>query len=63
MDEKEFNQIAYQNAFNKEKYDRVGLMLPKGEKDKLRSHAAKNGESLNAFIIRAIRETMEREAK
>lgn len=63
MDEKEFNQIAYQNAFNKEKYDRVGLMLPKGEKDKLRSHASKNGESLNAFIIRAIRETIERETK
>ena len=64
MDEnkEKFNQIKYQNDFNKQKYDRVTLMLPKGEKEVIKAHAEKyDGGSVNAFIQRAIAETMERD--
>lgn len=42
--------------------DRMSIALPKGNKDKIKSHAQKTGESVNAFIGRAIAETMERDA-
>ncbi len=54
---------ASKNAWNARNYDRVNLMLPKGQKDITRAHASKRGESLNAFINRAIREAMERDAQ
>lgn len=48
--------------YMKANYDRVNLTLPKGQKEVIRSHAEKRGESLNGFINRAIGETMERDA-
>lgn len=46
----------------KEKYDRFSVTMPKGQKEKLMSHANSMGDSsLNAFINRAIQETMERD--
>ena len=45
----------------KKNYDRVNLVMPKGRKDAIRTHAEKNGESLNGFINRAIDEAMERD--
>lgn len=42
------------NKYMKEKYDRVNLTLPKGTKDKIKAHAEGRGESVNAFITRAI---------
>ena len=45
----------------KKNYDRVNLVMPKGRKDAIRTHAEKNGESLNSFINRAIDEAMERD--
>lgn len=55
--------IAYNNQYNAEKYDRVTVMLPKGQKESLKSHAASRSESVNAFLQRAISETMERDKK
>ena len=43
----------------KAKYDRFGLTMPKGNLDTIKSHAEARGESTNAFIGRAITETME----
>ena len=34
---------------------------PKGQKDTVKAHAQAQGESLNAFINRAINEAMERD--
>lgn len=45
----------------KAKYDRFGLTMPKGNLDTIKSHAEARGESTNAFIGRAIQETMERD--
>lgn len=42
-------------------YDKVLLRIPKGQKEAIQSHAEPHGESVNAFINRAITETMERD--
>ena len=51
----------YKNRFAAEKYDRVGLMLKKGSKELLNNAAAKNSESLNAYIKKAVRKQYKRE--
>lgn len=45
-----------------ENYDEIKVRVFKGRKDEIKAHAEKNGESVNAFINRAIDETIEREA-
>ena len=45
----------------KNKYDRFGLTMPKGNLDTIKAHAATRGESVNGFVNRAISETMERD--
>ncbi len=44
-----------------EKLDNIQIRVPKGEKEKISAHATAQGESLNAFVVRAIKEAMERE--
>ena len=39
--------------------DRISVALPKGGKDALKAHAESAGESMNAFVIRAIMEVSE----
>lgn len=43
--------------------DRLSIAVPKGQKDAIKAHAESRGESVNAFINRAIDEAMEREGK
>lgn len=57
----ENSKSSYKNAWIAEKLDRINLTMPKGRKDELKTHAAARGESVNAFINRAITETMERD--
>lgn len=55
---------AQQKATNRyiaKAYDRINLTVPKGEKEAIQAHAEKKGESVNGFIGRAIRETIERD--
>lgn len=52
----------YKNNWQKENVDRVNLTMPKGHKAIIKAHADSRGESVNAFINRAIAETMAREA-
>ena len=52
------------HRYIKKNYDRIELVVkPKGKKDDLKAHAARMGESLNAFINRAIDEAVERDNK
>ena len=56
---------AQQKAVTKymrENYDEIKVRSPKGAKDRIRAHAESRGESVNAFINRAIEETMERDS-
>lgn len=50
--------VAKYNAAN---YDRVELRLEKGRKEAVKAHAEAQGESLNAFINRAIIYTIEQD--
>ena len=45
----------------KKNYDRIEVKVPKDQKAGIQSHAEERGESLNAFVNRAISETMERD--
>ena len=47
--------------YNKETVESVRLRVRKGFRAVIASHAESQGESANAFIIRAIQETMERD--
>ncbi len=55
---------AQQKAVNKyvqKNYDRINVTFPKEFKAEIKAHAEAQGESMNAFIIRAVNETMQRE--
>ena len=55
-------QQAATNKWIAKAYDRINLTVDKGKRDLIKSHAAlKDGGSVNAFINRAIDETMERD--
>ena len=47
--------------YNAKTYDRIIISVKKGDKDRLKDHAEAQGESLNAFINRAIMETVARD--
>ena len=55
------SHIAASNRYNLKSYDRLQTYIAKGQKDILKSHADSMGESLNAFVNRAIAETVERD--
>ena len=54
-------KAKWQNDYISRAYDRVNLTMPKGQKETIKAHAAANVESLNAFINRAITETVSRD--
>lgn len=64
MDDKTKSSKAQQKATNKyisKNYDRINLTLMKGEKEQIQAHATAHDESVNAFINRAIKNTMEQD--
>lgn len=50
---------AAKNRWNEKNYDRITVVVPKGEKEIIKAHAQSMGEKTNEFIKRAIRITME----
>ena len=50
----------YNNVFNKNNYDRISLMLPKGSKTILKDAAASKGIKVNALIRQAIDRELDR---
>ena len=47
--------------YEQEKVDRVIFRVPKGVKEQIQEHADKRGESISAFLNRAVREPIERD--
>ena len=45
----------------KEKYDRIQLVVPKGQKQKIQEHVKSSGKSVNGFINESIQEKMQRD--
>ena len=52
-------KAKWQNDYIAKTYDRINLTVPKGQKDIIKLHADATGESVNAFIARAIKTQME----
>lgn len=61
MTEKPKRKAKWQNDYISRSYDRVNLTMPKGRKDEVKAHADTRGESLNAFINRAIDSQIQRD--
>lgn len=47
--------------YNKKAYDRLEMKVPKGEKENIIAHAEQTDGTLNKFLNRAVRETIERD--
>lgn len=54
-------RIRANNKYAAKAYDRINIAVPKGRKDAIQEYAQQQGESINAFIGRAILEAMERD--
>jgi predicted HicB family RNase H-like nuclease len=55
---------AQQKATNKyiaKAYDRLNIVVPKGKREEIKDYAQRNGESLNGYVCRLIKEDMEKE--
>lgn len=51
--------VKYNNEYNKKSYDRINFTVPKGYRDVIRDAANANGESVNEFILRLVRNEIE----
>ena len=51
------------DRYNDKAYDQIQFRVKKGQREVIQAHADSQGESMAAFITRAIRETMERDAQ
>lgn len=51
------------NKYNAANYDNLRILVPKGQKEKIKAHAAERGESINGFVNRAIDETIEKDSQ
>lgn len=49
------------DRYVKKNYDSFQVRVPKGRKETIKAHAEAQGESVNAFVTRAISETMSRD--
>lgn len=59
MNDEKFNATKYKNDFQKEKYDRIIVNVPKGQKQIINAEIKKLGyKSLNGFIIDLINEKL-----
>jgi len=53
--------IEYTTEYMKANYDDIKVRTPKGKREQIKEHAQSAGESMNAFINRAIEETILRD--
>ena len=60
MEKDKFNKVEYNNQFNAMKYDRINFLVPKGEKEIIKAAADHAGKSVNAYILEAVHEKMDR---
>ena len=50
--------IQYNREYNEQNYDRLAVTVAKGAKEQIRSRAAEQGESINGYINRLIKQDM-----
>ncbi len=54
-------QLKASKKYHQEKLEEIKFRVPKGNKTRIQTHAKAQNESTNAFIFRAINETIERD--
>lgn len=54
-------QLKANRKHLKEKVDHISFRVPKGQRKVIQAHAERMGESMNAFITRAVTEAMKRD--
>lgn len=54
---------AAKNRYNAKAYDRVTIMLPKGDRERLKEIASVTGETVGGYIKAAIQQRIYREQK
>lgn len=47
--------------YNKKAYDRINIIVKKGEREAIKAYAASQGKSLNRFVVDCINAEMNRE--
>lgn len=53
-----FDKVKYNNDYNAKKYDSLRIVVPKGQKEKIKAFAESKGESINSFVNKAIEAAM-----
>ena len=56
-------KIAANNRYNQKNYDHINIAVKKGDKEIIKAHEGKQGESIKGFVKRAIKETMTNDNK
>lgn len=60
----DFNANKYRNNFNKENYDRISFLIPKGQGLRIKEYAKQHGfKSTNNFIWECVQTCMENNMK
>lgn len=54
---------ASKARYNAKSYDRLAITVRKGQREKIKAYAERNGESINSYINRLISEDMEKNAR
>lgn len=54
---------AAKAKYNAKTYDRLAITVRKGQREKIKAYADRNGESINSYINRLIFEDMEKHCK
>ena len=47
--------------YNKKAYDRINIIVKKGQREIIKQYAAQQGKSLNRFVLEAVEKEMNRE--
>lgn len=45
---------AYRNEYQRQHYDRINIIMPKGAKKVIREAAKSRGETISSYIVRAL---------
>ena len=57
-----FDKVKYDNQYIKENYDRISVIVPKGQKELIKNKAKKKGfASINEYIKYLINKDVEKE--
>lgn len=52
----EENALEYIRRYNAEKYDQISFRVPRGEKERIKEEANKEGMSMASYIMSAVEE-------